>query len=131
MTPTTGEIVDGKITGLTPFGAFVDIGGGKTGLIHISEAASRFVKDIHDVFSEGNSVKVKILSVGEDGKIALSAKQAEEKPAPKQNVSRPQKEVFPEDSFEAKMLKFKQSSEERLHDIKKNIEGKQRQGRRR
>ena len=58
-----GNIVDGKVTGITKFGAFVDIGDGKVGLVHISEVSSTFVKEVSDYLSEGQEVKVKILNV--------------------------------------------------------------------
>ena len=67
-----GAILEGKITGITKFGAFVELGEGKTGMVHISEVAPTFVKEITDFVSEGQTVKVKVLSVGEDGKISLS-----------------------------------------------------------
>ena len=71
-----GKIVEGKVSGITKFGAFVDLGEGKTGMVHISEVAAAFVQEIKDYVKEGETVKVKILSIGEDGKIALSMKQA-------------------------------------------------------
>ena len=73
-----GAILEGKITGITKFGAFVELGEGKTGMVHISEVAPTFVKEITDFVSEGQTVKVKVLSVGEDGKISLSMKKAME-----------------------------------------------------
>ena len=58
-----GKIVDGKVTGITNFGAFVQLEGGKTGLVHISEVAISYVKDIHEHLKENDEVRVKILSV--------------------------------------------------------------------
>ena len=79
-----GAVLEGKVKGITNFGAFVTLPGGKSGLIHISEVANTYVNDVHDYLSEGQSVKVRVLSVGSDGKISLSAKRAEEaQPAPK------------------------------------------------
>ena len=69
---TVGNIVDGVVTGITKFGAFVDIGEGKTGLVHISEVANTYVKEVSDFLKEGDQVKVKIVNVGENGKIGLS-----------------------------------------------------------
>ncbi len=75
-----GSIVEGKVTGILKFGAFVDLGNGKSGMVHISEVSNSFVNDINDFLKVGDSVKVKIISIGDDGKIALSIKKAE--PAP-------------------------------------------------
>ena len=71
-----GEILDGKVTGITKFGVFVELAGGKTGMVHISEVASQFVKEIKDHVAEGQEVKVKVLEVKDDGRINLSIKQA-------------------------------------------------------
>lgn len=71
-----GAIVEGKVTGITKFGAFVELPGGKTGMVHISEVAPTYVKEIRDYVSENQMVKVKILAVGEDGKVSLSMKKA-------------------------------------------------------
>ena len=82
-----GKIVEGKVTGITKFGAFVDLGEGKTGMVHISEVASSYVKEITDFVKENDVVKVVVLSIAEDGKIALSMKRAQ--PAKLQQQSRP------------------------------------------
>ena len=84
-----GKIVEGKVTGITKFGAFVDLGEGKTGMVHISEVAPTFVKEISDFLTQGQTVKVKILNIAPDGKISLSVKQALD-PAPQEKrPSRP------------------------------------------
>lgn len=78
-----GEILEGKVTGILKFGAFVDLGNGKSGMVHISEIASTYVNDIKDHVTEGQTVKVKIINIAEDGKISLSIKKAlprEERP---------------------------------------------------
>lgn len=75
MQIVVGNIVEGKVTGITKFGAFVALPEGKSGMIHISEVANAFVTDIHDYLSDGQKVRVRILSVSPDGKIRLSAKQ--------------------------------------------------------
>ncbi|MBR5540047.1 MAG: S1 RNA-binding domain-containing protein, partial [Clostridia bacterium] len=62
-----GAILEGKVTGITKFGAFVELAPGKTGMVHISEVANTYVKEITDHISEGQTVKVKVLSIGEDG----------------------------------------------------------------
>lgn len=79
-----GAILEGKVTGITKFGAFVELEGGKTGMVHISEIAPTFVKEIRDFVTEGQMVKVKILSIGEDGKISLSMKKALPAPPPRE-----------------------------------------------
>ena len=72
-----GEIFEGKVTGITKFGAFVEFAEGKTGMVHISEVASAFVKEITDFVKVGQQVKVKVIAVAPDGKISLSMKKAE------------------------------------------------------
>lgn len=76
-----GKIVDGVVTGITNFGAFVQLPDGKTGLCHISEIADSYVKSVADHLKESQPVKVKIISVDEKGKVSLSIRQAAEKPA--------------------------------------------------
>lgn len=78
-----GSIVEGKVTGIKPFGAFVALNDNVQGLVHISEVSHGFVKDINDALSVGDVVSVKILSVDEDSKkISLSIRQTQEAPAP-------------------------------------------------
>ena len=77
-----GAIVEGKVSGITKFGVFVDLEGGKTVLVHISEVAQTYVNEIRDFVQDGQIVKVKVLSVGQDGKISLSIKRAQEQHAP-------------------------------------------------
>ena len=123
-----GSVVDAKITGITNFGAFAQIEGGKTGLIHISEIAVDFVKNIEDFVKVGDTVKVKVISC-EKGKISLSAKKVIEEERAKK-ASRPAEvDLFekPRDedlSFEDKMNKFKQDSDERMLALKRNFESK-------
>lgn len=126
-----GSIVEGKVSGITGFGAFIDLPGKKTGLVHISEVARDYVKDIHDHLTIGQTVKVKVLSTDPSGKISLSIKKAVA-PRPKNApfTGRPAEIDFSssqhnsELSFEDKMAKFKQSSDERMLDIKRNVESK-------
>lgn len=80
MSIEVGSKVPGKVTGITNFGAFIDLGNGKTGLVHISEISDSFVKDIHDVLSVGDEVTVKVLTIGTDGKIGLSIRKAVDQP---------------------------------------------------
>lgn len=82
-----GSVVEGKITGIKPFGAFVALDENKQGLVHISEVAHGYVKDINDVLSVGEVVKVKIKSIDENtGKISLSIR--ETLPAPEETERR-------------------------------------------
>ena len=96
MKPEKGSIYEGKITSITNFGAFVSLPDGPDGLVHISEVSNGFVKDINEILTVGQTVKVKVISIAENGKIALSIKQAmprEEKPQQtQQSRPRPQSE---------------------------------------
>ncbi len=71
-----GKIYEGKVTGITKFGAFVEIEPGVTGMVHISEVANTYVNEIKDHVTEGQVVKVKVISIGDDNKISLSIKKA-------------------------------------------------------
>lgn len=76
-----GSIVEGKVTAIKPFGAFVALDENKQGLVHISHISHEYVKDINDHVSVGDEVKVKILSIDEEsGKISLSIRETEPKP---------------------------------------------------
>jgi S1 RNA binding domain protein len=72
-----GTIAEGKVTGITKFGAFVELEPGTSGMVHISEVANRYINDISEVLTVGQNVNVKIISVSDDGKIALSIKKTE------------------------------------------------------
>ncbi|MFD2761415.1 S1 domain-containing RNA-binding protein [Lentibacillus juripiscarius] len=117
MSIEVGSKLQGKVTGITNFGAFVEIEKGKTGLVHISEVADNYVKDINEHLSVGDSVTVKVINVEKDGKIGLSIKKAKDKP-PRQ---RPRQRT---ESFESKMNKFLKDSDERLASLKKHTESK-------
>ena len=146
-----GSILEGKVTGITKFGAFVELPGGKTGMVHISEIAPTFVKEIRDFVTENQTVKVKVLSISEEGKISLSIKKALD-PAQQQpqrreqrggNGSRAPRQPRPAavspgrpgnyewqsrrnegGSFEDMMSRFKQSSDEKMSDLKRAVESK-------
>ncbi len=123
-----GSIVEGKVTGITKFGAFVELEPGTTGMVHISEVAPTFVKDINEHLQQNQTVKVKVLSIGDDGKISLSIKRANEtkNPPPQRRNTRfedrPQKKEPM--TFEEMMAKYKQSSEERMSDLKRFMDNK-------
>jgi S1 RNA binding domain protein len=126
---SVGDIVEGKITGITKFGVFVDLGEGKSGMVHISEVAQTYVNDINEHVKIGDNVKMKVLNIAEDGKISLSIKKAQEnkpKPAPRARTSpAPDNSVVwaPKKSepasFEDMMAKFKQTSDEKFSDLKR------------
>ena len=135
MAFNVGEIVEGKITGITNFGLFLDLGDGKSGMVHISEVARNFVSDINEIFKVGDSVKAKILTISEDGKISLSIKRALEpektdsKPAKRERKTYEQPKVDSSftwtpkknegGSFEEMMSRFKQTSDEKFSDLKR------------
>ena len=122
-----GKIVEGQITGITNFGAIVEMEGGKTGLVHISEVALTFVKDIRDHLKENDVVKVKVLSIDDNGKVSLSIKKALEEEQKKQDKV-PAQVSFGSSSadmsFEEKMKQFMQDSEEKMSAIKRNMDNK-------
>ncbi len=153
MDPQVGSILEGKVASITKFGAFVTLEGGKSGLVHISEIANTFVNDVHDFLQEGQEVKVLVLSA-EKGRINLSIKKAlpsQERPAPRgprpfhaprpaapQQPDRPhpaqavQKPLPPsgDQAFEDKLKRFLSSSEGKMADLNRSMDGK-RGGRRR
>lgn len=141
-----GGIYEGKVTGITKFGAFVSFEGGQTGMVHISEIASTFVNEIKDFISEGQMVTVKVLSITEEGKVSLSIKKANpDNPSEKKSHSmkkfpprKPRPAFEPDNgparpgdfewqdrsaatgSFEDMMSKFKQTSDEKMSDLKRS-----------
>lgn len=142
-----GEILEGRVTGLTKFGAFVSLPEDKVGMVHISEVSTTYVKDIGDFLEKGQTVKVKVLSIDENGKISLSLKQVPEnaevvrkaeddhrdngerrerkRSAP--NVWQGQKSKFSDKedlTFEEMMSQFKQQSDDKLTDLKRATESK-------
>ena len=90
-----GSIVEGKVVKVTPFGAIVSINGGGQGLVHISQIANTFVKDINDHVKVGDEVKVKVLSIEEEtNRIALSIRAALPKPERPERPERPKQQGF-------------------------------------
>ena len=120
---SVGSILEGKVVSVMPFGAFVDIGNKQSGLVHISELSSRYVKDINDCVKKGDNVKVKVIKIDESGKISLSMKQAEEK---KERAPRHRQEnkgpIRPADID--KLSKFKQDSDEKMQTLRRNNDSK-------
>lgn len=124
---TVGTIVEGKVTGITKFGAFVSIAPNKSGLVHISEIANTYVSDVSQHLEVGQEVKVKIISIDDNGRINLSIKKVEEqsqqqRPA-RQNVQRTQpkastQETKETNSFEEKLKQFMADSDSKMSGIK-------------
>ncbi len=121
--------MEGVITGITKFGAFVELPGGTTGLVHISEIADEYVKDINDFFKKADKVKVKVLSVEGNGKIGLSIRQAVEGASSQKRSPRSKPAAVNKASFEDKMNRYLKESDERLLDLKRNTESKRGGGR--
>ena len=154
MSIEVGNILPGKVTGITNFGAFVDLGNRKTGLVHISEVSNSYIKDIQDVLTVGDEVQVKVMEISGDGKVSLSIRRAsadfseetvEEKPkfqksAPRNQEGQGSKKPYSAKSapsfekkspsqakvndFDAMMSSFLKDSEDRLTSLKRNTEGK-------
>ena len=135
MELTVGQIVEGKITGITNFGVFADLGEGKSGMVHISEVARTYVSDIKEFVKVGDVLKMKVLNIGEDGKISLSIKRAlepEKTSSPKERSERRSyqqpkidgsytwmpKKTEPQ-TFEEMRNRFKQTSEEKCSELKR------------
>lgn len=135
-----GSIVEGKITGVKKFGAFVALPGGRSGMVHISEVSNDFIEDLDTVLSDGQDVKVKIINIAEDGKIALSIKRTLPRPEPGAQRGRPARparseaprvwqpkaQAVPQGSmsFEDMMSRFKSQSEEKIADLKRVTENR-------
>lgn len=137
MQAELGAIIEGKVTGITKFGAFVTMPGGTSGLVHISEIANTYVNDINEYLTVGQQVKVKVVGITPEGKINLSIKKAVDTPAHETRRSAPaQRQSFPrqnsaprsaprsapgevygqtgDKSFEDKLKQFMQDSDSRM-----------------
>lgn len=127
MSIEVGSKLQGKVTGITNFGAFVELPGGSTGLVHISEVADNYVKDINDFLKVGETVEVKVINIEDNGKIGLSIKQAKERrperenrrPRTRNNHRRNKQE---HQSFEDKLNDFFKASEDRQASLKRHVE---------
>lgn len=135
MSIEVGSKVEGKVTGITNFGAFVELPGGSTGLVHISEVADNYVKDINEHLKVGDVVEVKVMNVEADGKIGLSIRKAKPQAERPERPERPQRprggNTRPNDrdrpmkeNFEQKMTRFLKDSEDRLSTLKRATESK-------
>ena len=110
MTFEVGTILEGKVTGITKFGAFVSLPEGRSGMVHISEIASSYVKEVTDHLSMGQQVRVIVLGEDERGRLSLSIKKA---------VDQRPKEP-PKQAFEDMLSKFMSDSGEKISSMKKN-----------
>ena len=143
-----GAVLEGKVTGITKFGAFVSLPEGKSGMVHISEVANSFVSDIKEFLKEGDTVRVKVINVDDAGRINLSSKRAQENsqqsavrtggteqrraPRPRtgqfQGGGRTAQSKQPRDpatmTFEDKLKMFMADSESRMADIRHNTDRK-------
>ena len=142
MAIEVGSVVEGVVTGITNFGAFVELPEGKTGLIHISEVADVYVNDVHDFLRERDAVKVKVLTVDDRGKIGLSIKALQDEPVASVQPSaapprsprspRPPRDLrrtaaarqIGSPSFEDKLSRFLKDSDERLTDLRRKTDSK-------
>ena len=128
MSLAIGNIVEGRVTGITNFGAFIDLGGGQTGLVHISEVADTYVKDVRDHVKENETIQVKVIAM-DGGRVGLSIRQVtgevvrprppERKPGGFRNDRRPG--GF---SFEDKLARFMKESDEKMTDLKRSQDPK-------
>jgi len=103
MPVKVGRILEGTVSGITNFGAFIDLPNGERGMVHISEVADAYVKDINDYLKQNDKVKVKVLAIDDEGRISLSIRKAEA-----------QNQI----SFEEQLAQFLKDSEERLSDLR-------------
>lgn len=128
MELAVGTIVSGRVTTITKFGAFVALEGGKSGLVHISEVANRFVSDVHDFLESGQEVQVKILSISPEGRINLSVKQAQTRPIRESRPTTPPPSVqappVTEPSFEDKLKQFLSASDSKMSELNRNRDNK-------
>lgn len=144
MVVEVGSVVEGKISGIMNFGAFVSFGDNKVGLVHISEVSDSYVSNINDVLKVGEQVKAKVIKIDDSGKISLSIKKAQEKKKFQKNQpsQKPNTPIRPADidwtarndselSFEDKLTKFKQDSDEKMLALKRSNESKRSGGYRR
>lgn len=118
MSLSVGSVVEGVVTGITNFGAFVQLPSGETGLVHISEVADAYVENINDYLNKEDRVKVKILSIDEAGKkIGLSIRQAQEgyKPRARGGGRRRGSSM----SLDDKLARFLKESDERQAAIRR------------
>ena len=138
MDVTVGAILDGKVTGIMKFGAFVSLPGGRSGLVHITEIAYTYVNQVSDHLQVGQEVKVKVIGIDDAGRINLSIKKAQD-PPPQQDRRRSsapppaprtgdRRNAAPP-SFEDKLKQFMADSDSRMSGVRQYSENKKRRGR--
>lgn len=115
MSITAGQKLNGKITSVKKFGAFVELENGKSGLVHISELSEKFVEKVEDVVSVGQEVTVRVKEVTPEGKINLSMKPA-----------RPEKPARPALDLDKAITNFLKDSDEKQTTLKKNLKTQRR-----
>ena len=139
MNFAVGDMLTGKVTGITKFGAFVQLAPGKSGLVHISEIANSYVSDVHDFLAEGQEVKVKVIGIDDNGRINLSIKKTVEapkpqpKPQPRAQTGAPRpyqpRERVPADaSFEDKLKQFMADSDSKISGLYADRRSSRRRG---
>lgn len=139
MAIEVGNKLTGKVSGITKFGAFVDLPDNKNGLVHISEVSDAYIKDIHDVLEVGQSVDVLVTNIADDGKIALSIRRLADNGDSNKDKKVPYKAAHKERShkprsknsskqgtsdFDSMMNAFLKDSDDRLSSLKRYTEGK-------
>lgn len=125
MPVSVGDILEGKVTDIMQYGVFVKLNEGKSGLVHISEVSNEYVEDINQVLKKGDTVKVKVLSIDDSGKIALSIKKAlpREDKKTRNNIKEKKVEEGPL-TLDDMLSKFLKDSDERQLDLKRSMESK-------
>jgi S1 RNA binding domain protein len=120
MSAEVGAVVSGTVARLAPYGAFIKLETGETGLVHISEIDRNYVRSVEEHLRIDDQVTVKVVGIKDDGKIDLSIKQA----APDWQPERPRLRKGKDPEFEQKLKRFMRSSEERLVDVKRQRAGR-------
>jgi S1 RNA binding domain protein len=119
---SVGAILEGVVTGITNFGAFVELPGGVTGLVHISEVADTYVRDVKDYLKEQERIKVKVINIDANGKIGLSIKQAN--PRDTESHSDRARSRTSNESFEDKLARFLKESDEKQQEFRRSTDAK-------
>ncbi|MGM0396543.1 MAG: S1 RNA-binding domain-containing protein [Bacillota bacterium] len=119
MSVSVGEIVEGTVTGITNFGAFVQLPEGKSGLVHISEVSHDYVEKVTDYLKKDQKIKVKVLSISADGKISLSVRQAKPKTSKPVEIDWSKQDDRQKNmSFEDMLNSYMKDSSEKMEQIK-------------
>ncbi len=117
MALTTNMVLDGTVVKITGFGAFIQLEENRVGMVHISEIANSFVRDINEHLKLGDSVRVAVLGTDENGRINLSIRRAAPSPPAPVFAPQPRREVS--QSFDDMLSRFLKDSEERQLDYKR------------